>query len=89
MIDFTEKDAAREPCIICGRPSQHIFSHCHTSKTSLVTPEGVIRVMVYGMCDACDQKRHEFSKADLMDLSLKITRQEVGYMCRQRQGAVQ
>lgn len=77
IIDFDVKDVAKDPCIVCGKPSHHLMSHSHTAETSAATPEGVVRFLFYGLCDECFERRQEFTPEEFRNIAKKVARLEV------------
>ena len=76
MMDFTEEDIAREPCVLCGQPSKRILGHDHTPGASFAVPEGMTRFLLYGMCQKCFDHRQQLSKAKIRELAAKLLKQE-------------
>lgn len=76
MMDFTEEEIAREPCVLCGQPSKRILGHDHTPGASFAVPEGMTRFLLYGMCQECFDRRQQITKAQMREIATKLLKQE-------------
>lgn len=75
-IDFTEKEVSQYPCIFCGKPSKRLLSAEHTPKESFAVPEGVTRLVIYGMCQECFDNRLKMSKDEIKKIAEALLRED-------------